>query len=383
MYFYVDETGQTGLNLFDDAQPSLFYGVLSSRNDLDELARPYVEKLRRELGVERLHAAELGNRGLVKIAAALDTIKRKNGICFDYYKIAKPDHAAICFFDQVFDQGLNPAIPWTSYWTPLRYILLIKLAYIFDEETLKKSWKARITLNSNKANAEFVEVCNTLLERVRMIPDQRSRDIIGDGLRWASRNPEKIHYNVYSKKDSLQISPNLIGFQSVLHGIASRLKLENTEATKIVVDRQSQFNAAQHSIAEWYKRGKNIPPISGAGLPVMDLSHIPTVTIACTPGTESAGLELVDIYLWIFKRWHEGRDIAPPLHKLIEGQFGAGKFDEVSLAGLEKRWGKWFKDLPVPTDEELVRAQKIKNTQEEARRPHIESLLMDDFPQSS
>lgn len=374
MYFYVDETGQTGLNLFDEAQPSLFYGVLSSKNDLDEVTKPYIENIRRTLGVDRLHAAELGNRELAKIASALDTIKRKNGIRFDFYRVAKPDHAAISFFDQVFDQGLNPAVPWTSYWTPLRYILLIKLAHIFDEETLKKSWSARITVNTERANTEFVEVCNTLAARTHIIPDQRSRDIIGDALHWAAKNPEEIHYNVYDKKDALQISPNLIGFQSVLHGIASRLKLEKSEATKIIVDRQSQFNAAQHWIAEVYKKGKHLPFENGPGLPTMDLSHIPTTPISCTPGTESTGLEIVDIYLWIFKRWHEGREIAPQLMKLVEEQFGVGNFDEVSLSGLQRRWGQWFNELPEPTEEELVRAKEIRDIQEKARKPHIDSL---------
>ncbi len=38
MYFYVDESGHTGTNLFDDDQPILYYGVLSSELDVDDLA---------------------------------------------------------------------------------------------------------------------------------------------------------------------------------------------------------------------------------------------------------------------------------------------------------------------------------------------------------
>ncbi len=36
MHFYVDETGQTGRNLFDKIQPVLSYGVLSSDVNLDK-----------------------------------------------------------------------------------------------------------------------------------------------------------------------------------------------------------------------------------------------------------------------------------------------------------------------------------------------------------
>lgn len=53
MYFYVDESGQTGLNLFDVNQPFLYYGVLSSDFNLDEVLAPFVHKMRDALGVER------------------------------------------------------------------------------------------------------------------------------------------------------------------------------------------------------------------------------------------------------------------------------------------------------------------------------------------
>jgi hypothetical protein len=55
MYLYVDEGGHTGTNLFDPEQPMLYYGVLSSTRNV--------------------------------------------------YRVSKPNHAIICFFDQVFDQG--------------------------------------------------------------------------------------------------------------------------------------------------------------------------------------------------------------------------------------------------------------------------------------
>ena len=127
MYFYVDESGHTGQNLFDPEQPMLFYGVLSSRVNVDVVASPRLERLKRSLGVPRLHAAELGNGRLVSIAPELLNILRTLQLRFDLYRVAKPDHAVISFFDQVFDQGMNPAVPWHCYWTPMRYPLVLKL----------------------------------------------------------------------------------------------------------------------------------------------------------------------------------------------------------------------------------------------------------------
>ncbi|MFY2508846.1 hypothetical protein ACN3E9_11290 [Vibrio pectenicida] len=133
MYFYVDESVQTGLELFDEQQPFLYYGVLSSKLNLDVLALDTVKKLRTRLQVERLHAAELGNGRLIEIVKDLEKIQKKYDIKFDCYRIAKADHAIIAFFDQVFDQGVNPAITWIGYWTPLRYVLLLKVAYLFGD----------------------------------------------------------------------------------------------------------------------------------------------------------------------------------------------------------------------------------------------------------
>lgn len=49
MYFFVDESGHTGANLFDENQPILNYGVLSAKTNLDVLAAPKVKKLGKSL----------------------------------------------------------------------------------------------------------------------------------------------------------------------------------------------------------------------------------------------------------------------------------------------------------------------------------------------
>lgn len=374
MHFYVDESGQTGLNLFDEAQPILYYGVLSSPVDLNAHARVHVERLRDQLGVERLHANELGVDKLTTICRQLDTIQRKNDICFDIYRVSKADHAAISFFDQVFDQGLNKAVPWTAYWTPLRYPLLLQVAYLFDPQTLKSSWDARVERDDRKANEILVEVLRTLLERVEYVGDLRLKEIINDAFRWAIKYPEEIHYNVYSKKDLLQISPNLIGFQSVLHGIASRLKRDGGKALSVVVDQQSQFNKAQKWITDFYQKARELPMEVGPGLPVMDLRHIPDVSISCVPGSTNVGLELVDVYLWLFKRYFEGKPLSDPLTNLIGKQFNIGYTDQVSLDAIAERWTKFFADLPHLSEAEAEKMKAARAVSEAERKKHLVGL---------
>ena len=373
MYFYIDESGHTGTNLFDENQPTLYYGVLSSRVNLDVLVEKHLLPLRKKLDVERLHAAELGNSELVKIIRPLIAIQKKYNLRFDIYQVEKSDHAAISFFDQVFDQGLNPAVTWTGYWTPMRYILLLKVVGLFDEVTLKKAWEARINKKNDIAEKQLIEVCQMIRSRVSKISDARSRQLITDALLWAENNPKKIQYNINSKKELLSITPNIIGFQGVMHGIASRLG-KSKQAAKITVDQQTQFNKAQKTLADFYSSIKDVPFITGSGLPEMELKNMPTVPIIFESGTNSAGLELVDIYLWVFKRFIEKKSLAPELNLLISSQLHIGHMDEISIRAIANRWEKWFKELPEPTKEQESKAKELLAIDEERRLKALKDL---------
>lgn len=370
MFFYVDESGQTGLNLFDEAQPYLYYGTLVCKTNIDVLAKQIIKDCRKELGVQRLHAQELGNGNLIKIVDSILYLKKKRDLRFDLIRINKTDQAMICFFDQVFDQGLNPAVPYFTYWSPLRYVMLTKLAALFDVPLLKLAWEARISTNNERAEKLLVDICETVISRVDRLPDERSRTIIHDTLTWAISHPSEIYYNSFSKKEMLDISPNLIGFQSVMHGIAHRLKETKSKANRVVVDRQSQFNKAQKRLAKWYDQGRknsDEPLPLGIGLSEMDLRYMPTVPIECVAGTDSMGLELVDIYIWVFKRWIEKKDLAPELYELIKGQMARGSYNEISINALQHRWGEKIFNSPEPSESQKKEAEKLLEEQEKRR----------------
>jgi hypothetical protein len=74
MYFYVDESGHSGSDLFDAQQPNLYYGVLSSPQNIDIVAEPELARLRKQVGYPRLHANELGVGRLIEIASQVQTL---------------------------------------------------------------------------------------------------------------------------------------------------------------------------------------------------------------------------------------------------------------------------------------------------------------------
>lgn len=378
MYFYVDESGHTGLNLFDATQPRLYYGVLSSPKNLDVVAEPALKILRAMLNVDRIHASQLGNGELVKIAPLLRQLAIDLDIRFDLHTVYKPDHAIIQFFDQTFDQGVNPAVSWTGYWTPLRYTLLLKLSQLFDENMAKEAWEARIETNDQEAERKLINVCSSMINNLSMMTDARAKELIGDAMSYVIKNPSEICYNISSKEQSLQISPNLVGFQSVVLGIHQKLKSTSTEAKAIIVDRQSEFNRAQEYIHNFYQQQNDVHALGVLGMPEMDLRDFPKVPVICTPGDESAGLELVDVYLWIMKRVIEDKSIARELEQLCEDQTNKGELwiSDVSLNAINNRWSKFFEqnmpDIGSFTAEELERKEAFYEQDEALRKSHLE-----------
>ncbi len=365
MHFYVDETGHTGPKLFDTTQPILYYGVLSSAADLDKVAELELAALRKKLGVQRLHAAELGMHRLSEVVDTLLMLQKKHRIRFDIWQVVKSDHAIISFFDQVFDQGLNPVVPWTAYWTPLRYPLLLNLANLFDDNLAEKAWDARLEAHNERSAVIFREVCNVLLQRVHIL-DARSSELITDALSWAIVNYDELGYNCKTKKDRLRVMPNMIGFQSVMHGICSRLGAPGRKAN-IIVDQQSQFNTTQRELSEFYLQIRDQPWELGPGLPIMDMKNMPATPLVFQSGTRSAGLELVDIYLWTFKRFMENKELNKHLSRLIYTNRNTANTDSVSLKSVGKRFKDFFENLPEPTTEMMEKGREYQE-REEVRR---------------
>jgi hypothetical protein len=182
MYFYIDESGHTGKNLFDPNQPILYYGVVSSLLDVDLTAEDRVNALRIETKCQRLHASKLGSKCIEKIVDGINDIQSSLDLRFDIYKVVKKDHAIISFFDQVFDSGINPASTQMGYWTPLRYTILINLAALFNDDLIQKAWMARIELNNEKSNVSLTDVCFQLMEKTNLLSDKVIKKLIFDSL---------------------------------------------------------------------------------------------------------------------------------------------------------------------------------------------------------
>lgn len=365
MYFHIDESGNTGNNLFDPNQPQLSYGVLSCKTNVDVLGKPYHTRMLKELGVTELHANELGVRKLTEISELLYRLQLKMKFDFDYFFIVKPDFALVCFFEAVFDQGLNEAVKWDAYWTPLRYPMILNLSILFDEALLKESWRLCNHKRINTQEQSIIKLLSTLLDRLlKSALDDRSKELIGDALRYGIAHPLKLDFGVADEK---MLSPNTIGFQFVVSCMGRRLKRNSKrrkkkrEAANITVDEQTQFNQAQietHKVALLIAKGmkgaekelKNqylSHPIFH-DLQQSDIQHTftPRQEITIKRSNKSIGLQIVDIYLWITNKLIKGDALSSELKSVASLFLPKSYTDGISIEGLMERFHKLEQKLP-------------------------------------
>ena len=381
MFFHIDESGNTGNNLFDLQQPRLSYGLLSSRTNVDALGLDIHKAMLKKLDVPELHAADLGFGGLEEIASLLMQLQQKMKFDFDYYFIDKRDYALVHLFEAIFDAGINEAVPWIVYWTPMRFLYIAALSSIIDDEILKKSWVLNTKKNIARSEADVV----ALLEEVRAKVTGSQIDVtlkrrMLDAVDYGINNPLKLDFGA---SDPKLVSPNAVAFQFVTSAIARRLRRKGVSvANAITVDQQQQFNAAQLEtqrnqflISSGLRRSS---PEDQAGI----LDHplyaqlgrlgilgggIPSAPVVIGKSNVSIGIQIVDIYLWLANRILAGAQLPHKLGGLASSFLGRATLDGISMDGMISRWNKFeaqLTPLGAITEEQAKRAMKIMENHE-------------------
>ena len=138
--------------------------------------------------------------------------------------------------------------------------------------------------------------------------------MLEEALRWADEHAATLSYNAGSTEAAKSIMPNVIGFQSGMFRIAGRVRTLKPTKVSITVDRQSQFNTAQRSLAaECMTTHAVTPCLWGQGCRSSIFRGMPFYPITIARGSESPGLELTDLCLWAFRRAAEGREVLDAL----------------------------------------------------------------------
>jgi hypothetical protein len=177
MFAFVDETGNTGENLFDKVQPLFLTGALITKTDFDIVYDRKIRDIVRLAGVETLHAKDLGFNRIEPIIGDIHKILKKCDARFFLSRVEKRYLAVTKIIDTIFDSGENLPVPWQFYnYRPLRLILVFKIASLVDEELAERFWGCLMSRSRTKATELFAQVCDALLPRLPALPDTRSRE---------------------------------------------------------------------------------------------------------------------------------------------------------------------------------------------------------------
>lgn len=334
MYAYIDETGNTGGNIFDENQPDFVTAALLTKSNFDLLHKNRIKKLAQMVGDVELHGNEYGLGKIELIADGLLKIFKTANARFFIARAEKKYIAVSKLFDTLFDSFENKAVPWHVYnFRHFRLLLVFKLTEILREDVVKLFWEAIVEKNKKKSYQLFEQALNTLKIDAAGLSDKRAKELTLDAVNWAIKNPESIYIHTNSKAVRAGHLPNVAIFPNLLQGIETFSKKWKRPVREIVHDQQSQF---QNILKDWHDMYSN----AAAGvieLPLGEKHQIRRVsgsTFIIKNSSESAGIQAIDIVLWLFKKVLQGKSLPLNSARLMNHVFRFGYHDDFSFTGV-------------------------------------------------
>jgi len=369
MFAFVDETGNTGAHLLDEAQPTFMTAALLTRSDFDMRFSENVKEIARSADVDELHASVLGIGRLEELAEDLLKVIKKAGPAFAIARVEKRYVIATKVFDTLFDAFENKAVPWHAYNIPeLRMPLVFKVAYLIDNNAAQMFIDALMDFNDERAWAKMADFCRILQPRVDDIPDARSREIISDALGWAIENPEALHFVHSDKVGRKSHLPNIVGFGNLLAAVEKQSVVWNQNVEAIRHDRQHEFSAALKFWHHLYSNARDdavMHPFSGR----MVLRRVFGSAFELSDAKASAGIQIIDVILWLFARSQKA-ELPPKCQAILDYVYRQGHLDDFSFATAGTNVAKMIRDIEsVPVTAEMIKnGTKFRQEIEERRQ---------------
>jgi hypothetical protein len=363
-YFaYADESGHSGLKLFDVKEDTFWTGTVISVRDLDAKFKAFHNELLGTVQQPELHGNELGLGRIDKIATRLCWFIREKRLRFSFVRVHKPYLGAAKLFDLIFDSGANPAVPWQAYNVQqLRQITVMHFLELLTEEDVREFW----ALFEAQDTQRLVSLLRAIEARVSCAPfDARTKQILMDSLGWAAAHPDKV-LDPFGLKDS----PNFVAFSALFqffHSINDD-GVNNTIAS-FVHDEQGQFVPSFKSAFAYLSvmKGKTHPLATLADVTKANTFECPNLTVA--KSSQSFGLQLIDLCLWFVKRVYEQQT---PLRgncvSLMECLQEKSSFNDFSFEAVVQNVSRGAKSIysrPFTADDEQRAKALLAQTEEQ------------------
>jgi len=381
IYAYVDESGNTGRNIFDNDQPDFFTAAIITKGDFDARHRSSIGKLAQGLGQESLHAKKLGIRRLEEISTDLVRILRAGNAHFFVSRVEKKYLLATKMFDALFDSGENAAVAWHHYnLRPLRILLAFKLAGVVDEETARLFWQCLLEPKEEDAYDLLPDVCRALQSQLHHLPDAKSREVLGEGLTWAAAHPKSIQIHNDRKLAKQGHFPNMVAFANLLDGLEGFSNRWNRRVAQITHDEQSEFEA---TLAFWHEMFSTASPepIRWAGETFV-FQKVVGSEFEVKEDSQSPGIQVADVVLWLYSQFRKGKELTSGCADLIRYVLEHGWESDFSFAGVERVMLEKYGDVlfgPITAKQEEA-ARELLGKAEQARLASMAQYTKDQLP---
>ncbi len=378
LFAFVDETGNTGANIFDEAQPDFFSGALITRCNFDLVHAARLRTICKRNGIESLHASELGFGPIEAAAPELLALLKKSDARFFVSRVEKKYLVATKLFDTFFDSGENPAAPWSAYnLRILRLILCQKVASILTDEIAFEFWAMLMARNEEQARQKIPGICDAILENVPSLRDARSREIVTETLTWARNHPEALDIFISGRQAKNGHMPNMVAFGNLLDGLEGFSKRWNRPLRKVIHDRQSQFEG---SLKEWHRLFSNASdePILRPGETII-FQKVAGSTFEISESSNSSGIQVADLALWLYRQYLKKKPIPERSAKILKYVFKKGYQHDFSFQGVGSQVEKQYLEMmSKPISAEALEAGRHFQQERERQRQKLIALYEED-----
>ena len=162
-----------------------------------------------------------------------------------------------------------------------------------------------------------VSAIDSVLQRICIVPDARSRQLIGDTLSWARNNVGDFSIWTPRKQQRYGHLPNLFTFPALIEGISRSARIWDSQVDRIIHDQQSQFGT---TLRQWHSFFLGIEPerIVHFGDTPIQFADIRDSQFEIGDSRVSPGLQVVDVVLWTFSRVVANKPLGPRSAELFE-----------------------------------------------------------------
>lgn len=335
MYMYLDESGNTGLHIFDENQRHFYLLTTLSKWNINRLFSTSHSKALSLLNCEELHGNELGHHGIEKVTHVLGRVIKRSGSRFILCKAEKLFFAAALLFDSIFDPDQNPAASWEVYMdNGLRDELFHLFLQSMPYEILNDFWTQCVRPNNaERKMAAFVTLCRSILNDI--LPRLTNQDPRAEFMQLvlSNLNPEICDIEICSQglDTARGFSPNATSFGTLLTEACVLAKRMDRHIIESNHDVQNEFMTHLANVIEI---GQNFPenPREEVLLPVdgLDLSPLSNTEYSMRESSQCFGIQLTDVVLWSLKQHHERNRqnrLAKFVNKrLVVSNFGFGQY---------------------------------------------------------